>query len=183
MGRQTRDAAGSAQAMATMDTLEVRWATVGDAEVVSRLNRHVQQLHAEALPWLFKAPGEGIDPRVFAELIARPDTHVFIGYADGEPAGYVAVQILSRPEQPLRYGMDVVVVDQIAVAPEHRGKGYGAQLLREAVALAEARGIRRVELDVWTFNENARRFFAGQGFRVFNERMALDIDRGQMRSA
>ena len=180
MGRRARNAAGPARAV---EPLEVRPATAGDAEIVRQLNRHVQQLHADALPHLFKPPGDGIGAGIFEEMITRPETRVFIGYAAGEPVGYVAAQILSRPEQPLWYGMDVLVVDQIAVAPEHRGKGYGAQLLREAVTLAEARGIRQVELNVWTFNENARRFFAGQGFSIFNERMALDIDRGQLRSA
>ena len=41
-------------------------------------------------------------------------------------------------------------------------------------ALGNTKGIRRVELDVWAFNAGARRFFAGQGFGVFNERMALE---------
>ena len=171
MGRRTRDAAGLARAT---ELLDVRRATAGDAEVVSRLNRHVQQLHAESLPWLFKPPGDGIDPRVFAEQIARTDTHVFIGYAAGEPAGYVAAQMVHRPEHPFCHAVDFVLVDQLAVAPERRRMGLGARLLREVVALAEEQGIRRVELSVYAFNREARSFFASQGFRPFGERMTLE---------
>ena len=157
--------------------MDVRRATASEAATVAWLNRHVQQLHADAAPRLFKQPGEGIDAEVFAEIIARPDTHVLIGYADGEPVGYVVAQVVHRPEHPFRHALDLVYVDQIAVAPAHRRRGYGARLLREAVALAEAAGISRVELDVWAFNAGARRFFVGQGFGVFNERMALETGR------
>ena len=90
--------------------------------------------------------------------------------------GFVA-QVVHRPEHPFRHALDLVYVDQIAVDPAHRRRGYGARLLREAVALAQAAGIRRVELDVWAFNAGARRFFAGQGFGVFNERMELETGR------
>ena len=159
-----------------METMEVRRATASDAESVSRLNRHVQQLHADALPQFFKPPGDGVGAQVFAEIIARPDTYVFVGYADGEPVGYVAAQVIHRPEHPFCYAVDLVLVDQLAVAPGHRGKGYGARLLREVVALAEVEGIRRIELSVYAFNADARRFFAGQGFTVFTERMCLETD-------
>lgn len=62
--------------------MEIRRATARDAGIVARLNREVQQLHAAALPRLFKPPSEEIfAPAAFAELVADPDTVVFIGEA------------------------------------------------------------------------------------------------------
>lgn len=67
----------------------------------------------------------------------------------------------------------------LAVAREHRGRGYGEQLIREARALAESEGIRRLELSVWAFNTAALGFFARQGFTVFSERMCLEREEDQ----
>ncbi len=41
------------------------------------------------------------------------------------------------------------------------------------------KGISRVELDVWNFNSEAKRFYAKHGFEVFNERMQLSINGAQ----
>ena len=41
---------------------------------------------------------------------------------------------------------------------------------------ARSKDINRVELDVWAFNSEARRFYAKHGFEVFNERMQLTIN-------
>jgi hypothetical protein len=82
--------------------MEIRRATARDAGIVARLNREVQQLHADALPRLFKPPSEGIfAPVAFAELVADPDTVVFIGEAGGEPVGYLYAQVARRPATPL----------------------------------------------------------------------------------
>jgi ribosomal protein S18 acetylase RimI-like enzyme len=41
---------------------------------------------------------------------------------------------------------------------------------------ARSKGIYRVELDVWAFNSEAKRFYTKHGFEVFNERMQLSIN-------
>jgi len=38
----------------------------------------------------------------------------------------------------------------------------------------------RVELDVWSFNSEARQFYSKNGFKVFNERMAITIDEARL---
>ncbi len=160
--------------------MEIRRATARDAGIVARLNREVQQLHADALPRLFKPPSEEIfAPAAFAELVADLDTVVFIGEAGGEPVGYLYAQVARRPDTPFTYAADVVFVHHLAVRREHRGRGYGERLIREAVALAESEGIRRIELSVWAFNTDTRGFFARQGFTVFNERVCLERGEGQ----
>lgn len=50
------------------------------------------------------------------------------------------------------------------VAPEVRGRGVGAALVRSLVAWARARGVRRVVLDVGMHNTSARRLYEGLGF-------------------
>lgn len=160
--------------------MEVRRATASDAGIVARLNREVQQLHADTMPRRFKTPSGAIfAPAAFAELVADPDTAIFIGEVGGEPVGYLYAQVARRPDTSFTHASDVVFVHHLAVGREHRKRGYGERLIREALALAEAEGIRRIELSVYSFNENARRFFAGQGFAVFSERMCRERGEGE----
>ena len=69
----------------------------------------------------------------------------------------------------------LLYVDQISVSRDHRNKGVGKALINAAKASAAEDGIRRLELDVWTENADAKQFFAAQGFTTFNEVMKLEL--------
>ena len=156
--------------------MEIRRATAGDAAIVRRLNREVQQVHAAALPRFFKPPSdEAFPPATFAALVADAGTLLLIGEVAGTPVGYALATFAWRPEDPFRHALGVARVDQLSVDRPYQGRGYGERLLGAVIAQARERGIGRVELDVWAFNERARRFYARRGFAVYNERMALDL--------
>ncbi|MBB3725769.1 GNAT family N-acetyltransferase [Nonomuraea dietziae] len=57
-----------------------------------------------------------------------------------------------------------LVMDGIAVAPEHRGKGIGSLLLREIAAVAAEHSCRRIRLDVIDVNPRARALYERHGF-------------------
>ena len=43
--------------------------------------------------------------------------------------------------------------------------------LRRCSSSSSGRGFERIEIDVWSFNREAKACFARLGFHVFNERM------------
>jgi len=53
----------------------------------------------------------------------------------------------------------------LSVAPAHQRKGHGATLLREAAAIARARGARGVFLEVRPSNAGAQALYTRFGFR------------------
>lgn len=55
-------------------------------------------------------------------------------------------------------------VNVLASYPEHRGKGFGAALLRIAERIAASEGITRMSLIVADSNAAARRFYDRQGY-------------------
>ncbi|MCX4986792.1 GNAT family N-acetyltransferase [Streptomyces sp. NBC_00572] len=57
-----------------------------------------------------------------------------------------------------------LVMDGIAVAPEHRGKGIGGLLLREITTVAAEARCHRVRLDVIDVNPRARALYERHGF-------------------
>jgi ribosomal protein S18 acetylase RimI-like enzyme len=65
---------------------------------------------------------------------------------------------------------DVLYIMSLAVAPELRGTGIGALLLRVALAEAAAARLRAVALDVARDNAGAIRFYVREGFAILSER-------------
>lgn len=160
--------------------MTVRPARSGDFEWVAPLNAEVQQLHADALPHLFKPASEGgLTRAVYDGILAQPRNRVYIALAgadaDADAVGYVYAEVLQRPETWFRRAHRVVYIHHLSVAGAHRRRGYGERLVQEIVALAGSEGIRELELDTWWFNADARAFFARQGFAGLNLRMGRSL--------
>jgi GNAT superfamily N-acetyltransferase len=85
------------------------------------------------------------------------DTSFEVVLVDGEPAGRL---IVARWPEELR------VVD-VALLPEHRGRGVGGDLLRGLIEEAEERGVK-VSVHVERFNP-ARRLYDRLGFQPVAE--------------
>jgi ribosomal protein S18 acetylase RimI-like enzyme len=157
--------------------VRVRNASIDDLETILTLNGFVQRQHAEALPRLFRLPVESqqsVD--AFSAILTSPDSLVLLA-EDAGPVGYLYAQFQSRPASWVQLASQVLYIQHMVIAPKFRRRGVGTLLLSGATESAHSRGINRVELDVWAFNSEARRFYAKHGFEVFNERMQLSINR------
>jgi ribosomal protein S18 acetylase RimI-like enzyme len=149
----------------------IRRASAADADLLSCLNADVQALHADAMPWRFKPPSPAGFAAAAAELIARPDAIILIAELHGEPAGYAYAQVFRNTETPSHFAYDMVYLHHISVRPDFRKKGAGTALLQAVRSAGQELGVGLVALDVWSFNEPARRFFRRHGFTTYNERL------------
>ncbi len=156
--------------------MDIRQATIDDAETISELNADVQKVHADALPHLFKPPSkDGLPAAEVASLIQTPNHFFYLALEDDCPVGYLWAEVRRMPETPFRYAWDYVYVNHISLRPEARSKGYGKQLLEAAANLARQQGIATLALDVWSFNTRAHAAFESFGFQNFNERMWMQV--------
>ncbi|MGW6411659.1 GNAT family N-acetyltransferase [Streptomyces vinaceus] len=85
--------------------------------------------------------------------------------ADGVPVG----RVWSAPHGEGSYVFDV------AVAEEHRGRGYGRDLMLLAERTALAGGHRVLGLQVFAGNTPARRLYESLGYRTTNVNYAKDL--------
>ena len=104
--------------------IKIRSATAADAEIIATLNVDVQNLHAEALPHIFKSVSDGEFAKAYiAEQLAKPNHFFFLANLDGEDVGYIFARIVRRPENAYMHAWNFVYIDQISVKPAHQGKG------------------------------------------------------------
>ncbi len=157
--------------------MDIRLATMIDVEVISALNVDVQNVHAAALPHIFK---HVTDPSFAVPYITEqmndPNNYFYIASMDGEDVGYIFAHIMRRLDSAYMHPWNYVYINQISVKPAYQGQGCGAALTQAVCDLAREQGITTVALDTWFFNEKAQAFFARQGLVMFNERMWMQID-------
>jgi ribosomal-protein-alanine N-acetyltransferase len=92
-----------------------------------------------------------------SEFLSRDTSRLFVlRTPDWRVAGYIATWVV----------VDEVHINNLAVRPECRGRGYGSALLQHALAEAAAHGALRATLEVRRSNEQARRLYERFGFRV-----------------
>ena len=96
---------------------------------------------------------------------------MFVAHVEGFCIGYALVCERVREENAFRYASRSLVVDQMAVSDTHRRQGIGTSLMGRIRAEAARRGMRRVELSVYSDNDGARRFYAAQGLVSFQDVM------------
>jgi GNAT superfamily N-acetyltransferase len=151
-------------------TVEVRPFTAADqsflTQVADRLypGQTVSPRDPEALRRFFADPAE-------SRLLNEPETIVFVGTLDGEPAGIIAV----HPDKDYFTGHPRAYVDILVVAPEAEGQGVGRALLQHVEAWARDGGFREVVLDVFAGNADAAAFYERCGYRPDHIRMAKPL--------
>ena len=141
------------------------------------LSAFVQKQHADALPELFKSPEESRQTTDAFRGFLVDSTSLMLLAEESQPAGYLWAQFQNRPASWARFELRLLCIHHMVVAPQFRRKGVGTSLLTRAVDIARSEGVKRVELDVWSFNSEAKRFYSKHGFEVFNEKMSLKTEK------
>jgi ribosomal protein S18 acetylase RimI-like enzyme len=98
-----------------------------------------------------------------AEEVRRHVTHAL--QSTGERA-YLGILDNNQPIGMLRLiDMDNHIgIYTLIVHPDYRGRGYGRQMLQEAIRIAQAEGAREIMLEVNIYNENALGLYLSVGF-------------------
>jgi ribosomal protein S18 acetylase RimI-like enzyme len=156
--------------------MQIRRGTEKDLEALLALNASIQQQHVEALPKIFRPVSRSHQTvETFRGFLNSPTSLVLL--AEGtEPAGYLWAQLQNRPANWAFMELPIMYIQHMVVAPKFRRQRVGTLLMSAALEAAKAKGIERVELDVWSFNAEAKHFYAKHGFKTFNEKLALTID-------
>lgn len=156
--------------MSPRDSLVVRRAGAGDAELLGRLNGVVQQVHHEALPQRFKSPDSAAATTALARQVARPEVVAFIAEDDAGALGYAVAEELRTQGTGLVVATSALYLHHLAVVDEGRRRGVGRLLVSTVEEEARWREVDEVRLDYWSFNEPAQRFFAAMGYEPYNVR-------------
>jgi len=154
----------------------IRAVTPQDIKAVVLLFQGVQELHATHVPLAFRLPTDEESTSTWlGPIIGNPDAYCVLAEKDGEAVGYLFAQEVRREESLIRPALRWLILEHVAVAPSFQRQGIGTALMKVLFVEAAARKIDRIELEVWSFNGQAQRFFAQHGFAEFNQRMEANV--------
>ena len=108
-------------------------------------------------------------PAVLPLGLDTPGHSIFVVEADG-----AAVGRLWLAERELA-GRKVLYVYDVSIHSEHQGRGYGRAAMRLAEDEARARGIDRIELNVFGGNDVARGLYRSLGYVETAAQMRKDL--------
>jgi ribosomal protein S18 acetylase RimI-like enzyme len=130
----------------------------------------VDELHREALPWLFRKLDEPRSAEVLSRFIHGSDCATFVA---AEPVvGFVVVQVREVVKAPIVRPARVAEIDNLVVDRAVRRRGIGRRLVEAALAWSHDARADRTELGVYEFNDEGRRFWEAMGFETVFRRMA-----------
>lgn len=156
--------------------MKIRTAVQQDARVLSTLCADVQRLHAAHYPWLFKQPeSDDFAFDFFIQMLAEPAVTAYLAEVEQDPAGYLLCELMERPENDFTFALRALHVEHVGVRPAAQRRGIGAALMAQVENLARELGVRRIQLESWSFNTGAHGFFESLGYQKFNHRFWKDI--------
>jgi ribosomal protein S18 acetylase RimI-like enzyme len=136
-----------------MDRLQAREAVeihpleAGELALVERLLRRYPGKHSERL-----------------RAQSRGECVYLIAWAGLEPVGHLNLRMRGRKLSDRARRAQAAQIEDLAVAPAHRRRGIGTQLMRRAEQEAAARGFSALGLGVDVDNAPARALYAQEGY-------------------
>jgi ribosomal-protein-alanine N-acetyltransferase len=99
---------------------------------------------------------------MYEEELRQPDVGfiIVLRTASTPVAGYCSYRLVA----------DELQVNNVAIRPEHRGRGFGRALVEAALRHGRAAGVRTALLEVRRSNLAAQRLYLGLGFSQVGER-------------
>lgn len=149
----------------------IRAANETDLPCLAEALVRLQEAHARAFSDLYRPFSAGDATQHLAELLLRSDALVRVVEHEGAVVGHVVMLIETKPASLFTYERRAGHLVQIEVAPEFRRQGYGSLLLEECERLAKAKGLQRLVLEVWAFNDSARAFFQAVGYEELGAKL------------
>lgn len=110
--------------------------------------------------------------KAFDALDRDPNNRLLIAEINDEVVGTLQITFIHGLS---RQGAKRALIEAVRVASLHRGKGFGEQIVREAVEMARREGCAMVQLTTDKSRKDAHRFYERLGFVASHEGMKLSL--------
>ena len=144
----------------------IRKANFNDIEGIVSLLFQVHALHANGRPDIFKTGGIKYTKEDVKEIIANENTPIFVFLNDeNDVLGYTFCEIKETKEDTSLHSRKTLYIDDLCVDKNARGQHVGTKLYDYTVDFAKSIDCDSITLNVWEFNEGARKFYEKCGMK------------------
>ena len=153
----------------------VRLAEQRELDQINRLRKEVNDLHVAGKPEFFKKGfTEELKDYIY-EIWNDEKKDIVVAVIDDNIVGYGIVSQVHKKETPFMYERNYLYIDEFCVDENHRREGIASKLVDYIVEYAKEKGIQRIELNMWEFNEDALLFYEKVGFQTYRRYLEMEI--------
>lgn len=154
----------------------LREAEIRDYEGLCQVYAELDEQHRAHHPELFIEPESCRRTKEYITgMINDEDKVLLVAVAKREIAGLAECYIQRSGDFPILRQREWVQLDGIGVKKEYQDRHIGSLLLEKAVDWAKKKGMDRIELKVYTFNEHADLFYEKKGFKDLSKSKYLNL--------
>ena len=142
--------------------MQIRNMILDDYNEVDRLMAQVHQLHVNGRPDLYIDVEHIYSYEQFKEMVENEDMITILAEEKNHVIGICMISMRARTCMVKRR---TAYMEDLCVDEACRGKGIGKKLFLYAKDQAIKTGAERLDLMVWDFNKNARKFYESMGMK------------------
>ena len=142
--------------------MQIRNMVLDDYKEVDRLMAQVHKLHVNGRPDLYIDVEHIYSFEQFKEMVENEDMITILAEEGESVVGICMVSMRAKTGMVKRR---TAYMEDLCVEESCRGKGIGKELFLFSKKLAEKMGAERLDLMVWDFNEDARKFYESMGMK------------------
>ena len=160
----------------TAVSAQVRFAREEDLPQLNVLRKQVNDVHVAGKPDVFK-PGFPDELRDYLYVVWQdPQKKIVVAELNGQVVGFAVLNHIVRPENPFMFERNFLDIDEFGVDESCRRQGVASAMLSFIRDYARKEGFRRLELNMWEFNQGALAFYESAGLRTYRRYMEIYLD-------
>ena len=159
-----------------MKNLIVRYAKREELESVNKIRKQVNEVHVKGRPDIFREDGwQFIEPFVYTRF-DEENSGVIVAAIEDEIVGFAVVQYIVRPESPYNKERKFFHIEEFGVDENYRRKGIATAIIDFVKEDAKKRSFKKIELDMWEFNDCALAFYESAGLKTYRRYMVCYVE-------
>ena len=144
----------------------IRQATIEDINGIISLLYQVHAVHAKGRPDIFKSGGIKYTEENIEELLKNENTPIFVlTNEENDVLGYSFCEIKLTEEDTSVRRRKTLYIDDLCVDENARGQHVGTKIYEYVVEYAKSIACDSITLNVWDFNESAKKFYEKRGLK------------------
>lgn len=148
----------------------IREMNLNDYEDVRILVKQIHELHLSNRPDIYN-DGESFPKEYFEKVLNDANNLNYVYIENKKIVGVLIAAIQHTNPLPIIKPRTFYFIENIVVDKNHRRKGIAKKLFSYLTLKAKENNIDSIELNVWSFNTEAIKFYESMGMNIKNIRM------------
>ena len=145
--------------------MEIKEACEKNINDIIELLIEANKYHSNLRPDLFNGKNPKYNYNDLLNIIHNPNMKIYVCIINDKAIGHIFMILNNHKNDVVLNDFKTLYIDDICVKAEERGKGIASSLFDYIKKYAKDNGYYNIELNVWSFNDNAYKFYEKMGLK------------------